>query len=119
MGAYLALLRDEYPSTDDEQAVHLEIDPPEGERLNRWLPLIKWLLAFPHYVVLFFLTIGAFFAVIAAWFAILFSGHYPRGLFDFGVGADALGLSCDRLRLPAHHRRIPALLPEIARRRRR
>jgi hypothetical protein len=87
VGAYLALLTDRYPSTEDEQAVHLDLDYPDAERdLNRWLPLVKWLLAIPHYIVLFFLGIGAFFAVVAAWFAILFTGRYPRGLFDYVVG---------------------------------
>jgi hypothetical protein len=85
--AYLALMRDEYPSTDDEQAVHLDFPYPDASRdLNRWLPLVKWFLAIPHYVVLFFLAIGAFFAVIIAWFAILFTGRYPRGIFDFVEG---------------------------------
>ena len=85
--AYLALLADEYPSTVDEQSVHLEVDYPDVERdLNRWLPLVKWLLAIPHFVILFFLAIGAFFAVVFAWFAILFTGKYPRGLFDYVVG---------------------------------
>jgi hypothetical protein len=87
IGAYFALLTVEYPSTVEEQRVHLEIDYPEVERdLNRWLPLVKWLLAVPHYFVLIFLSIGAFFAVILAWFAILFTGSYPRGLFDYVVG---------------------------------
>ena len=87
VGSYLALLRDEYPSTDEEQAVHLDIPYPDARRdLNRWLPLVKWLLAIPHYVVLFFLWIGAVVAVIVAWFAILFTGRYPRGLFDYVVG---------------------------------
>ena len=85
--AYLALLRDEYPSTDEEQAIHLELvyPDPSGE-LNRFLPLVKWLLALPHYIVLAFLTLGAVLAVIAAWVAILFTGRYPRTLFDFVVG---------------------------------
>ncbi len=85
VGMYLALARDEYPSTDEEQAVHLEIEYPGGD-LNRWLPLVKWFLAIPHYVVLIFLNIGKLVAVIIAWFAILFTGHYPRNLFDFVVG---------------------------------
>ena len=72
---------DRYPSTDEEQSVHLDF-PLSGRPggLNRWLPLVKWLLAIPHYIVLFFLVIGAIFAVIVAWFAILFSGRYPRGI---------------------------------------
>jgi len=87
IGAYLALLTDRYPSTVEEQDVHLEIDYPDAERdLNRWLPLVKWLLAIPHYIVLFFLFVAAFVVVIIAWFAILFTGHYPRGMFDFVVG---------------------------------
>lgn len=84
---YLALMNDAYPSTDEEQTVHLEFGYPDAERdLNRWLPLVKWLLAIPHYIVLIFLDIGAFFAVIAAWFAILFTGRYPRGLFTYVEG---------------------------------
>jgi len=87
VSAYIALLRDEYPSTDENQAVHIEIpylDAKEG--LNRWLPLIKWFLAIPHYIVLCFLGIAAWVCVVIAWFAILFTGRYPIGLFDFVVG---------------------------------
>jgi hypothetical protein len=87
VGAYVALLTDTYPSTVEEQAVHLEIDYPDVERdLHRWLPLVKWLLAVPHYLVLALLAIVAAFAVIVAWFAILLTGHYPKGIFDFVVG---------------------------------
>ena len=93
VGAYLFLLTDQYPSTVDEQSVHLEIDYPDVERdLNQWMPLVKWLLAIPHYFVLFFLVVGAFFAVILAWFAILLTGEYPRSLFDFVVGVVRWGL---------------------------
>ena len=84
--AYLGLLDDRYPSTDEEQAVHLDLPYPDARQLNRWLPLVKWLLAIPHYIVLLFLVIGAVVAVIVAWFAILFTGRYPRGLFDYVVG---------------------------------
>jgi hypothetical protein len=81
------LATDRYPSTVDQQSVRLDIDYPDAERdLNRWLPLVKWFLAIPHYIVLIVLSIGAVFAVIIAWFAILFTGAYPRGLFDFVVG---------------------------------
>lgn len=87
VGAYLVLLTDRYPSTTDEQSVHLEIDYPDVKTsLNRWMPLVKWLLAVPHYLVLAFLGVAAVFAVIFAWFAILVTGRYPRGLFDFVVG---------------------------------
>ena len=85
--AYFALLRDEYPSTDEEQAVHVAFPYPDVKQdLNRWLPLVKWFLAIPHYIVLFFLGIAAFVSVVIAWFAILITGRYPRGLFDFVVG---------------------------------
>ncbi len=85
--AYLVLLTDRYPSTVDEQAVHLEIDYPDVKRdLNRWLPLVKWLLALPHYIVLVFLGLLAVLAAVAAWFFILLTGSYPRALFDFVVG---------------------------------
>jgi hypothetical protein len=85
--AYFALQSDEYPSTDEEQYVHLEIDYPNAETdLARGMPIVKWLLAIPHYFVLFFLAIGAFFVLIYAWFAILFTGRYPRGAFDYVVG---------------------------------
>ncbi len=88
VGAYFALLTDEYPSTVEQQRVHLDIDYPGDvePELNRWLPLVKWFLAIPHFIVLFFLAIGAFFAVVVAWFAILFTGEYPKGLFDYVVG---------------------------------
>jgi hypothetical protein len=84
---YLSLMDDHYPSTDEEQSVHLNFPYPDVPKdLNRWLPLVKWFLAIPHYVVLFFLEIGAIVAVIIAWFAILFTGRYPKPLFDFVEG---------------------------------
>lgn len=87
VGVYLALMDDRYPSTDDHQSVHLDYRYPDAARdLNRWLPLVKWLLAIPHYVVLFFLDIAAFVVVIVAWFAILVTGSYPRGMFSFVEG---------------------------------
>ena len=87
VGAYLALLNDQYPSTDEHQSVRLELPYPDAkEDLNRWLPLVKWLLAIPHYIVLAFLWLAAFFVIVFAWFAILFTGRYPRGLFEFVVG---------------------------------
>ena len=88
VGIYLALMDDTYPSTDEHQSVHLEYAYPDAARdLNRWLPLVKfWLLAIPHYIVLFFLNIAAVIVVIVAWFAILFTGRYPRGMFGFVEG---------------------------------
>ena len=87
VGIYFALMDDRYPSTDEEQSVHLDFAYPDARQdLNRWLPLVKWFLAIPHYVALLFLYIGAFFAVIAAWFSIVFTGRYPRGLFDYVEG---------------------------------
>ncbi len=86
IGVYFALMDDEYPSTDDQQAVRLDFAYPDAQQLQRGMPLVKWLLAIPHYVVLFFLYIGVFFSVIAAWFAILFTGRYPRGIFKFVEG---------------------------------
>ena len=93
VGAYFCLLTDQYPSTVEEQAVHLELDYPDVEQdLNRWLPIVKWLLAIPHYIVLAFLAVGALFGWIIAWFAILFTGRYPRGIFDYIVGVGRWGL---------------------------
>jgi hypothetical protein len=96
VGAYLFLLTEQYPSTVDGQSVHLEIDYPDVEKeLDRYQPLFKWLLAIPHYIVLFFLGIGALFAVIVAWFIILGTGRYPRELFEFVVGVMRWGLRVD------------------------
>jgi hypothetical protein len=87
VGAYLFLLTDQYPSTEDEQSVHLNVNYPNAKKdLNRWLPLVKWFLAIPHYICLAVLLLGAIGATIIAWFAILFTGQYPRGLFDYVVG---------------------------------
>ena len=87
VGTYLALMSDRYPSTDEQQSVALDFPYPDAkDGLNRWLPLVKWLLAIPHYIVLVFLWIGAFFAVVFAWFAILFTGRYPEGLFTYVQG---------------------------------
>lgn len=86
---YGTLLRDEYPSTDEEQGVHLDIPYPDVQNdLTNWYPLVKWVLAVPHYIVLAFLAIAAVVAVIVAWFAILFTGRYPRDLFNFVVGVE-------------------------------
>ena len=87
VAVYLALMEDRYPSTDEHQSVRLEYPYPDASRdLNRWLPLVKWLLAIPHYIVLFFLDVAAFVVVVIAWFAILFTGRYPGGMFTFVEG---------------------------------
>jgi hypothetical protein len=87
VSVYFLLMDDRYPSTDEEQSVHLDFPYPDVPAdLSRWLPLVKWLLAIPHYLVLFVLGIAAFLVVVVAWFAILFTGRYPRGLFDFVEG---------------------------------
>jgi hypothetical protein len=87
VGTYLGLMEDRYPATDEDQWVHLDIDYPDVPRdLNRWLPLVKWVLAIPHYVVLAVLYAAGAVAVVIAWFAILFTGRYPRGLFRFVEG---------------------------------
>ncbi len=93
ISAYLALMRDEYPSTDEEQAVHLDLVYPDVKaNLNRWLPLVKWFLAVPHYIVLVFLSIASVFSIIVAWFAILFTGRYPKDLFEFVLGVERWSL---------------------------
>jgi hypothetical protein len=96
VGSYMLLLTDRYPSTDEAQAVHLDIDYPDVERdLNRWLPLVKWFLAIPHYLLLVFLSLGVLLVSVIAWFAILFTGRYPKGLFDFTVGVGRWALRVD------------------------
>ena len=87
VGAYIFMMGDDYPPTDEEQAVHLEFSYPNAENdLNRWLPIVKWLLAIPHYIILIVLWVLLVIAVIISWLAILITGNYPRGLFDFAVG---------------------------------
>jgi hypothetical protein len=87
VGIYIALMDDRYPSTDEQQSVHLDAPYPDArEGLNRWLPLVKWFLAIPHWIVLAFLWLGAIIVVIVAWFAIVFTGRYPRGMFEYVEG---------------------------------
>jgi len=92
VGTYGLLLRDEYPSTDEEQAAFVDFPYPDALRLNRWLPLVKWFLAIPHWIVLAFLWIGVAVCVVIAWFAILFTGRYPLALFMFVVGVNRWSL---------------------------
>lgn len=91
--AYASYLVDEYPSTDEEQSVHLSIEYPDVEtELNRFMPLIKWILAIPHYIVLIVLLIIRVMVIdIIAWLLILILGRYPRPLFDFSVGVTRYG----------------------------
>ena len=94
--SYLALMSDRYPSTDDEQSVHLDLDYPNvPEDLNRWLPLVKWLLAVPHHVALLFLGVTAAIGVVVAWFSVLFTGRYPRAIFGFVEGVLRWALRVD------------------------
>jgi hypothetical protein len=87
VGAYAALLTDEYPSTEREQAVHVAMPFPDAEKdLLPGMPLVKWFLAIPHWVLLAFLGLAAAFCVFISWFAIVFTGRFPRGLFEFVVG---------------------------------
>src|SRR5437879_4509482 len=87
VGVYLALMDDRYPSTDEQQSVRLDFAYPDAkDQLTRWLPLVKWFLAIPHYIVLAVLYIGAILAVVGAWFAILLTGRYPRGIFAYVEG---------------------------------
>lgn len=89
---YFSLMTDVYPSTDEEQTVHVDMPYPDASQLNRWLPLVKWFLAIPHIIVLVFLGIAAFFIVIIAWFAILFTKRYPRDMFNFVLDVTRWGL---------------------------
>jgi hypothetical protein len=92
VGAYIGLLTDDYPSTDEEQGVHLDIDYPDASQLNRLLPLVKWILAIPHIIVLYILFAVSFPVVILGWFAILFTGKFPRGFHNFLVGVSRWSL---------------------------
>ena len=92
VSVYVSLLTDEYPSTDEEQGVHLEIDYPDASQLNRWMPLVKWILAIPHYVVLFVLLIITAILIMLGWFVILLTGTFPRGFHNFIVGVNRWSL---------------------------
>jgi len=93
VGAYFLLLTDAYPSTDEEQSVHVDLPYPDPTKdLKVGLPLVKWFLAIPHYVVLAFLAVAVLFVTIVAWFAILFTGRYPKDMFSFVVGVMRWGL---------------------------
>ena len=96
VAAYLGLLRDEYPSTDEQQAVHLDLDYPDAvQDLNSWLPLVKWLLAIPHYIVLAILAVGEVVVIVIAWFAIILTGRFPRWMFNYVVGVSRWALRVD------------------------
>lgn len=113
MGVYLALMDDRYPSTDEEQSVHLDFAYPDAQvDLNRWLPSVKWFLAIPYFILLFFLYVGVVFAAIGAWFAILFTGRYPKSIFDYIEGGDPLAQPRGRLRADIGHRLLPSVCAE-------
>ena len=110
VGAYLALLDDRYPATDQHQSVDLDYPYPDAQRdLNRWLPLVKWLLAIPHYLVLLFLDVAALVVVVVAWFAIVFTGRYPRGHVRLRGGRHPLEQPGDRLCVGPGHRPLPTV----------
>jgi hypothetical protein len=93
VGAFFLLLTDAYPSTDEEQGVRVDLPYPDPTKdLKVGLPLVKWFLAIPHYVVLAFLAVAVVFVTIIAWFAILFTGRYPKGMHAFVVGVMRWGL---------------------------
>ena len=110
---YGALLDDRYPSTDERQSLRLDIPYPDARtELNRWLPLVKWFLAIPHYIVLAFLGIAAFVCIVIAWFAILFTGRFPRDLFGFVVGVGRWAVRVEAYAFLLDDRPLPALLAE-------
>ena len=116
VGAYLVLMDDRYPSTTDYPSVHLDYAYPDAERdLNRWMPLVKWFLAIPHYVVLVFLTVASVVAAIVAWFAILFTGRYPRGVFEFRGRSYPVAMPSHGLLLHIGHRPVSAFQPRPVR----
>ena len=87
IAAYVFLIRDEYPSTDDDQSVHLTVPYPDVKKdLKRWMPLVKWILAIPHVIVLFVIFLGVLICTIYALFAIVVTGKYPKLIFDFIEG---------------------------------
>src|SRR5262249_1137943 len=87
IGIYLSLMDDTYPSTDEQQALHLDFPYPDAENeLSRGMPLVKWLLAIPHYPLLFSLHVAASFSVLSAWFAFPLPGGSPRGALNSGGG---------------------------------
>jgi hypothetical protein len=87
IAAYGLLMRDEYPSTDDDQSIQVDIPYPDVKKdLNRWMPLFKWILVIPHLIVLLLIFIAVVVCSVFAWFAILFTGQYPKRIFDFVEG---------------------------------
>ena len=112
--AYLTLMTDQYPSTEDQQTVALELDYPMVEEdLNRWLPLVKWALAIPHWIIIAVLFPFVAIAVLISWVAILITGSYPRPLFDFVLGYSRCGAQSAVIRVPAADRPLPAVQPEV------
>ncbi len=110
VGVYFALMDDRYPSTDDHQSVHLDFAYPDAQQgLNRWLPMVKWFLAIPHYVVLFFLYIGAIFAGDRRLVRDRLHRPLPARAVQLHRGRDPLAQPGRRLRLHPGHGRVPAV----------
>ncbi len=91
--AFILLLRDDYPALEEEQSVRVELRYPDASRdLSRGMPLVKWFLAIPHFVILAFLAAAVVVLTVVAWFAILFTGRYPASIHAFAVGVTRWGL---------------------------
>ena len=87
VAVYIFLMRDEYPSTDSDQSVHITIPYPDVKNeLKRWMPLVKWFLVLPHIIALIFIFIGVLICTVFSLIAILITGRYPKGIFYFVEG---------------------------------
>lgn len=84
--AYFYFLTDEYPSTDEQQRIHVTIPYTEGKDLNRGLPLVKWFLAIPHYIILSVLGIIAMLLIGLSFIWVIITGRYPKAFFNYIVG---------------------------------
>ena len=111
--SFILVLRDEYPSTDEEQSVHLQIEYPNAEtELNRILPIFKWLLAIPHYIILAILWVLAIVATILAWLSILGPGPVSRGAVQLRGRGDAVELPGRGVCVPADDGPVSSVPPE-------
>jgi len=87
--AYVLLLTDEYPSIEENDVVSVVFPPVDAKLLNRWLPLVKWFLAIPLYVVGLFYILYSLLLTIFAWFNVVFTGNYPEKCAEGVVGTIA------------------------------